>query len=486
MRRLFQLLLLTAAIVIVPLRCVRSFAAVLDADIWLRLRTGEWILQHHAFPHNGLFTRHTELPWIAYSWVFDILSWVVFHGFGRNGLANITMLLVVLQTLIATVLFVCLHKTSRRFVLSALLTATVLSAANVLGLRSLLFSILLYTIELYLLLSAERNGNAKRLWWLAPIFVLWTNVHIQFVYGLFVLGVFALAMSVAEFASRRTTRVLSPRVRPATAWIVLVVCTLTTFIGPYFVAVYRTILSYAGNTVQYEQIIEYSAINFRHPEHYLFLLLVLAAFFAVGWKHSLEPFRLALLTSTALVAFRSQRDGWFVCFAAGFLLADAMRAQPSSDSVEATDRRWDWALPAGAFCMALLIGFGAAKRQGLDPQTLIQQIDKQYPVRAASFIAESKLPGPLYNSYNWGEYLVFNLRDYPVSIDGRTDLFGGVMDTRAMATVNAYDLAHDTDFQQARVIVLERFLPLATYLANDPHYKLVYSDNHAVVFTKVQ
>jgi hypothetical protein len=60
------------------------------------------------------------------------------------------------------------------------------------------------------------------------------------------------------------------------------------------------------------------------------------------------------------------------------------------------------------------------------------------------------------------------------------------MDTRAMATVNAYDLAHDTDFQEARVILLERFLPLATYLANDPHYKLVYSDNLAVVFTKVQ
>jgi hypothetical protein len=163
-----------------------------------------------------------------------------------------------------------------------------------------------------------------------------------------------------------------------------------------------------------------------------------------------------------------------------------MRKETLRESVEATDRHWDWAIQAGAFCMAVLIAFGAAKREGLDPQTLIQQIDRQYPVRAASFIAESRLPGPLYNSYNWGEYLVFNLRDYPVSIDGRTDLFGGAMDTRAMATVNAYDLAHDTDFQEARVILLERFLPLATYLANDPHYKLVYSDNLAVVFTKVQ
>jgi len=484
MRRLFQFLLLTAAIVIVPLRCVRNFAAVLDADIWLRLRTGEWILQHHAFPHNGLFTQHMELPWIAYSWGFDILSWVVFHSFGRNGLANITMLLVVLQALIATVLFVCLQKTSQHFMLSALLTATVLWAANTVGLRSLLFSLLFYTIELYLLLSAERDGNAKRLWWLAPIFVLWTNLHIQFVYGLFVLGVFALAMTVSEFGSMRSTRMLPPKVRPATAWIVFAVCTLATFVGPYFVSVYRTIFSYAGNTTQYEQIIEYSAVNFRQPQHYLMLLLVLAAFFVVGWKHSLEPFRLMLLTSTALVAFRSQRDGWFVCIAAGLLLAEAFRTQPSLDS--ASERRWDWAVPIAAFCMAVLIAFGAAKQKGLDPQTLIQQIDKEYPVRAASLIAESRLPGPLYNSYNWGEYLVFNLPDYPVAIDGRTDLFGAAMDTRAMATVNAYDLAHDSDFQRARVIVLERFLPLAAFLANDPHYKLVYSDHLAVVFTKVQ
>jgi hypothetical protein len=249
--------------------------------------------------------------------------------------------------------------------------------------------------------------------------------------------------------------------------------------------VYQTVFAYAGNTTQYDQIIEYSAINFRQPQHYLQLLLVVAAFFALGWKRSLEPFRLMLLTSTALVAFRSQRDGWFVGIAAGLLLAEALRPAVIREESK-NDRRASWAIPAGACCLAVLISFMTAERRGLDAQTLIQQIDKEYPVRAASFIAENRLPGPLYNSYNWGEYLVFNLRDYPVSIDGRTDLFGGAMDTRAMATVNAYDLAHDADFQRARVILIERFLPLATYLANDPKYKLVYSDHLAVVFARVQ
>jgi hypothetical protein len=297
--------------------------------------------------------------------------------------------------------------------------------------------------------------------------------------------VFAVAMTVAQVGSTSTTRLLPPKVRPVTAWIVLGACTLATFVGPYFVSVYKTIFAYAGNTTQYEQIIEYSAINFRHPEHYLQLLLVLAAFFAIGWKHSLEPFRLMMLVSTALVAFRSQRDGWFVCIAAGLLLAEALRAD-TIESADARERRWEWAVPSGAFCLAVLIAFVAAQCQGLDPQTLIQQIDKQYPVRAASFIAENKFAGPLYNTYNWGEYLVFNLRDYPVSIDGRTDLFGAAMDTRAMATVNAYDLGHDPDFQRARVILLERFLPLASYLANDPQYKLAYADNISAVFIKVQ
>ena len=483
MRRLCQFLLLTAAIVVVPLRSVQNFSAVLDADIWLRLRTGEWILQNHALPHNGLFTQHTELPWIAYSWGFDILTWIVFR-LSSNGLANLTILLLVLHALIATVLFVCLLRTSRRFALSAFLSAFVLYAANTGSLRSLLFSQLFYAIEVFLLLATERDGNTKRLWWLVPVFVVWTNLHIQFAYGLFVLGLFAVAITVSDVGSKYSSRVSSPKVRPTIAWIVLGVCTLATFAGPYLASVYGTIFSYTGNTAQYQQIVEYAAVNFRRPQHYVQLLLVLSAFFAVGWRGAVDPFRILLLTSTALVAFRSQRDGWFVLIAAGLLLAEALRNETLVD--EASERRWQWAAPFAAFCAAVLIAFGVAKHQGLDQQTLIQQIDKQYPVRAASFIAANQLPGPLYNTYNWGEYLVFNLRDYPVSIDGRTDLFGAEMDTRAMATVNVYRLDQDPDFQRANVILLERFLPLASYLASDPHYKLVYSDHLAVVFTRVR
>ena len=483
MRRLFQILLLTAVIVIVPLRSVMDFAAVTDADIWWHLRTGDWITQHAAFPHNGIFTQHTERAWIAYSWGFEVTVSRVFHGFSANGLANLTIFLLTLHAVIAAVLFTCMERISRRFYVSAVLTLIVLYASNAAAIRPMLFTILLYAVELYLLLATERDGQARRLWWLAPLFLVWANLHIQFVYGLFVLGLFALAMTVAQIGSRRTTRIPPGRIAAVTAWKVFAAAMVATCIGPYFTSVYATVFSYAGNTSQYRQIIEFAAINFRQPQHYVQLLLVLAAFFAIGWKHALDPFRMMLLVSTALVAFRSQRDAWFVCIAAGLLLAEALRPADEVSTGEARGRRRPM-VTATAFLLAVAIAGGVAVRRGMDPQTLIPVIDKQYPVRAASFVASHKLPGPMYNTFNWGGYLIFNLPDYPVSIDGRTDLFGPELDTRSMATVNAYALEHDADFQRAHFVLLERMLPLASYLASDPHYKLVYSDEISAVFVK--
>ena len=47
--------------------------ALANADVWWHLSTGSWILQNHAIPHTGLFSQNADLPWIASSWLFDVL-----------------------------------------------------------------------------------------------------------------------------------------------------------------------------------------------------------------------------------------------------------------------------------------------------------------------------------------------------------------------------------------------------------------------------
>jgi hypothetical protein len=44
-------------------------------------------------------------------------------------------------------------------------------------------------------------------------------------------------------------------------------------------------------------------------------------------------------------------------------------------------------------------------------------------LEAVDFLKENHPEGRLFNSYNWGGYLLWALPEYPVFVDGRTDLY---------------------------------------------------------------
>ena len=56
------------------------------------------------------------------------------------------------------------------------------------------FSILFFAVELGLLVRCRQTGEVRDLFWLPVLFVLWANVHLQFVAGLILLGLFVIAV----------------------------------------------------------------------------------------------------------------------------------------------------------------------------------------------------------------------------------------------------------------------------------------------------
>jgi hypothetical protein len=193
-----------------------------------------------------------------------------------------------------------------------------------------------------------------------------------------------------------------------------------------------------------------------------------------------------LLIVAAIVSFRSMRDAWFVSMAAAFVIAEAVRERESNATAEgASDRRiWEPIGYAAAVSVALALSFGFAIRRDISTPALINDIDGVYPIRATEFVRESNLQGPMYNSFNWGGFLIFNLRDQPVSIDPRTDLYGDDGVRRSVATTDAINWQADPDLLRANFVLVERKFPLASALANDPGYRLVYQDHLATVFVK--
>ena len=167
----------------------RSHTTVRDPDIWWHLKVGDWIVEHHTVPYTGIFSRTAAThPWVAYSWAYEVLmsrayAWFGLIGFGLYG--------VLLTMAVTFVLFWMLHRLSGRF-WTAWILALVGSFAFVFSLnpRPVFVTMILFTVMLTLLLEAQRSGQIQMLYWLPLLFVVWANVHIQFLYGLAVVGLF--------------------------------------------------------------------------------------------------------------------------------------------------------------------------------------------------------------------------------------------------------------------------------------------------------
>jgi hypothetical protein len=108
------------------------------------------------------------------------------------------------------------------------------------------------------------------------------------------------------------------------------------------------------------------------------------------------------------------------------------------------------------------------------------------PVDAVAFVQSQRPPGPMFNSYNWGGYLLFTLwPDYPVFVDGRTDLYDDEFLREYLSIYVADDGWQELlDKHKIQLIIVEADSILAKFLRIDPVWREAYRDEMAVVYTR--
>jgi hypothetical protein len=112
-----------------------------------------------------------------------------------------------------------------------------------------------------------------------------------------------------------------------------------------------------------------------------------------------------------------------------------------------------------------------------------QALQEQQPLGALAALKAAQLPGPLFNSYTWGGYLIWDVWPaYLTFVDGRTDLFADGVLTEYLTVWNAGDgweqILRSYDI---RLALIEPEAPLADELMS-AGWVLVYSDQQAVLF----
>jgi hypothetical protein len=449
--------------------CVHA-ACVIDPDIWWHMRVGEWILQHHAVPQVELFSRELAgKPWLAYSWLFELLVVKIFY---RLGLAGIVAYSGSMILAITAAIYHLVRRLQGDFTLAVILTfVSIFCMGHLYTPRPWLLTILFFILELDILMQVRRTGQRRELLWLPFIFALWANIHIEYIYGLFILGLAWVESVAARWRAGGSAQA-------QTVWMsgALLASALATLANPFGWRIYGVVYDLVTQGGGLRQISEMQAIPFRDFLDFLILLLALGSAAALARQRRFVLFETGLLAFACLMSFRSMRDEWTLAIVAAAILASTIgnREKPT---IQLPRFATGFAMIAAGLLM--VAGF---RLMHVNNDRLKAQVASALPVHAVEVVQARGYAGPLYNNFDWGGYLIWALR-MPVSIDGRTNLYGNERMDRWIATSTAQpDWSSDTLLTSAGLVIESVKSPITQILRMDSHFQLVYEDKLAAVF----
>jgi hypothetical protein len=379
-----------------------------DADLWGHVRFGQDLLASHriAIPDTHSFT--SDKPWINHEWLAEVAMASAFSAVGPLGL-NLLRLGCLAGIVMLIGRRLSAYNPPAR-ILDALIVVAMLGVySRAAQVRPQMFSLLLFAVLLTILTDIDRSGDRRRLMLLAPVMMLWANLHGGWIVGLECLGTWAGFKLLFERAGTRERILLVAGVLAAV---------VATALNPYGLRLWAFLM----DTVRMDRpyIEEWQPVYRLQGWAWLFWLLPasLAVFAAVRSKLRLDPGYAAVVVFLAVTSLLVSRLDAFFTLAVVFLMAEPLasnwRVRTADSTGQSRIRLLKPALAIVALATIPFLAFRAARlRIGHPPM----------PEReAAEFVSRVDLHGRMLIWFDWGEYVIWHFSpQLRVSIDGRRE-----------------------------------------------------------------
>lgn len=398
-----------------------------DNDLWGHVLYGQRALLLGGLERTEVLSWTAEgLPWINHEvWAEAFLGFV--HRLAGGPGLWLAMLGLAAVTVIPAWRAGRGRGPAQRLTALGLLAISVNSIALGYAVRPQLFTMLL----LVLMLLAMRTFFAGQVrWgWAVPVaFAAWANLH----GGYFAGWILLLAAFVAEAVVRIWPLVGKPFGLAAAGGpslgrlaAVAALASGALLLNPWGIDLVRW--TWQTLLLPRPQIAEWHAPGLSGPAIGVYLLILVSIF---GWLGSRQPRRaweavtLALLAGMAVLQLRHAP-----LFALANLiftpphLADALqRLAPQTAGLRHQLQRRVVALPlAGALVAAGIVGFGTSLAPSRPQPFTIEVPRDTYPVTAIAFMRDHGLTGRTLTFFDWGQMVLWELPQNPVSFDGRLD-----------------------------------------------------------------
>jgi len=471
----------TAAVVVFLLLFALAVRIPADSDMYWHIASGEYTLTQGFIRADPFSFTKAGVAWINHSWGAQLVLYIVWTAAGSAGLALYTAALAT-----AGMYFVYRTSSGSVYLRAFALVLGASTAAVFWSPRPQMFSFVFSAFVLYLLRDYTLRGK-DRLWWIVPLMVMWVNLHAGFSIGFILLSVYIAGEAAAAVFAGESRSLHWGRVRRLALVTLAAVPALA--INPYGLQIYAVPFQTLGIGALQEYIQEWNSPNFHERHTWPFIALLLAVLGAVGaGSRRLRWTDYALLSVTIFMSLTAGRNMALFAVAATPVLTDHL-------DTALAERGWalrsiQRATPRMArlnLLILILVAAGSLLKivLVLDAKTVRDAQAQFLPLDAVGYIQIAQPAGPIFNSYNWGGYLIFALPDYPVFTDGRTDLYGDAFLTEYLAAATGGARWREIlDRFSIQLVLIESTSGLARALRETPSWTLAYEDALAVVFTR--
>ena len=477
-----------------------------ENDLFWQLRTGREIIAHHSVPYADSYSWTAKgHPWVVHEWLAFVLFWTVYSlGHAFTGLFVIKAIVAA-----ATVFILFRHLCwATQYTLIPALFLTGLAAMSVsigFEMRPQIFTYFFLALVCSLVLRMrEENYKDKKIWLLVPIFIAWANVHSGVIVGLFLLGAWCVGDFIDGVNSPDPQEGKVRNGRAKSLLPVLIVCLLGTLLTPYGIAEYSDFAETLGNSNVINAVSEWGSPSLHDSAgmNFCFLAGVLLAGVLFSKRFVLlgDIIILIALLHSSLTSYRNIPLFALVAsmIAVPYLaeLVRVKKAEISASKVENTSIFGaNPEIPAAIIAAfgIVFIAFAStshsykqAAANGQAGSSKIASITGgsistiSEPVSAVNFIQTHAFDPSwrMYNGYDEGGYLIWMLPQYPVSIDGRADVyFGKVFDDYLSLNRQSYDWKSKLAQYPSDFILVSASSGLAKDIMNSPEWALVYASD---------
>lgn len=478
-----------------------------DSDTWWHLRSGQYIIENQTIPTTDPFS-HTRggALWIDHGWLAQIF-W-----YGLYAAGSWAAMALALGALVAIAFwFVWKQIEANLFVAALAMILGAIVSSVIWAARPQMVSFVLTAVVAYLLHRFKRQ-DGRLLPWLPLVMLLWVNIHGGFAIGFMLMVAYVLGEAVNNITAHKEDPVLNwSQIKHLL--LVMGISLAVVVINPHTWRMWLYPFQTVGIGALREFIQEWQSPNFHLPyvqPFALMLLLVVAtlaranrradwtdlalvamwAFWALFAARNIAIFGLVVtptLARYADLAWAAQWQTWgyqrvpFGQTQGVSSQKPAVSGQPSAVSGRRSGIILNWVL-LSLIVVAALIKISLP----LTPQANLKVEQETLPFEAVEFLRREQPAGPMFNSYNWGGYLIFKLwPNYPVYIDGRTDLYDDAFIRRyldVMVANNGWQQTLDDD--GINLVFIESNSVLAKFLRQNSGWTEIYNNEMAAIFTR--